>query len=314
MSDDEHQPEQDHDQDEECMADAKMKKNLLDNDAAATTTQEGCCSNCLRCLAGISCRTLSAFVLMLVGIGGFAGGFIIGIKRSRELIDKRMSPEPAPTALGLSSENTSEITNGSYNSSESIFLAEDDFTIMPVYMEYIVMGVCIGTGVFGILFFIVGSLSTGWTSRHVFNTSKKNGCARALNIICLIFAFVLHLGWQGITCIMMVPVVLLAVIKIINVQDAVDCLNLQNYAFPKMRSIECGNAFDLFVKEGMDVLICWAVAVASAIVVVFSLAFFIVCMGSDYRHLQETKFATYNNYEKADGRGNSQESVLDTKM
>ncbi|XP_064637948.1 uncharacterized protein LOC135494117 isoform X5 [Lineus longissimus] len=243
---------------------------------------EGCCSNCLRCLAGISCRTLSAFVLMLVGIGGFAGGFIIGIKRSRELIDKRM--------------------------------AEDDFTIMPVYMEYIVMGVCIGTGVFGILFFIVGSLSTGWTSRHVFNTSKKNGCARALNIICLIFAFVLHLGWQGITCIMMVPVVLLAVIKIINVQDAVDCLNLQNYAFPKMRSIECGNAFDLFVKEGMDVLICWAVAVASAIVVVFSLAFFIVCMGSDYRHLQETKFATYNNYEKADGRGNSQESVLDTKM
>ncbi|XP_064637946.1 uncharacterized protein LOC135494117 isoform X3 [Lineus longissimus] len=275
---------------------------------------EGCCSNCLRCLAGISCRTLSAFVLMLVGIGGFAGGFIIGIKRSRELIDKRMSPEPAPTALGLSSENTSEITNGSYNSSESIFLAEDDFTIMPVYMEYIVMGVCIGTGVFGILFFIVGSLSTGWTSRHVFNTSKKNGCARALNIICLIFAFVLHLGWQGITCIMMVPVVLLAVIKIINVQDAVDCLNLQNYAFPKMRSIECGNAFDLFVKEGMDVLICWAVAVASAIVVVFSLAFFIVCMGSDYRHLQETKFATYNNYEKADGRGNSQESVLDTKM
>lgn len=282
MSDDEHQPEQDHDQDEECMADAKMKKNLLDNDAAATTTQEGCCSNCLRCLAGISCRTLSAFVLMLVGIGGFAGGFIVGIKRTRELIDKRM--------------------------------AQDDFTIMPAYMEYIVMGVCIGTGVFGILFFIVGSLSTGWTSRHVFNTSKKNGCARALNVICLIFAFVLHLGWQGITCIMMVPVVLLAVIKIVNMQDAVNCLDLQNYAFPKMRSTECGNAFDLFVKEGMDVLICWAVAVASAIVVVFSLAFFIVCMGSDYRHLQETKFATYNNYEKADGRGNSQESVLDTKM
>jgi hypothetical protein len=40
MSEDEHQPEQDHDQDEECMADAKMKKNLLDKDAAATT-QEG---------------------------------------------------------------------------------------------------------------------------------------------------------------------------------------------------------------------------------------------------------------------------------
>ncbi|XP_074650873.1 proteolipid protein DM beta-like isoform X2 [Tubulanus polymorphus] len=228
-----------------------------------------CCASCCRCLAGIPCRTLTALIMILLGIGGYAGGTVVGFMRVRKLLDHQM-----------------------YD-----------------YLEFIVMGVCIGTGVFGLLFFTLGALSTGWTARHVFNTTKKNACARALNVVGLVIAFILLIGWGATTAVTMTPVVLLTLFYHLH-DSGIKCIDMKNYGFPS--KVICGSSLRTFTEDSQAVLICFAVAVLAGIILIVALSFFIACMAADYAHLEETKYVTYNTYKSEDK--NSQESMLDTKM
>ena len=50
------------------------------------------------------------------------------------------------------------------------------------FIEYTIIGVICGMFVIGTSLLVVGHCSSEPTSRHAFNSSRKNACARALNI------------------------------------------------------------------------------------------------------------------------------------
>lgn len=50
------------------------------------------------------------------------------------------------------------------------------------FMEYTLIGVVVSMFVIGTLLLCVGHVSTEPTSRHMFQTTKKNMCAQGLNV------------------------------------------------------------------------------------------------------------------------------------
>lgn len=131
----------------------------------------------LHCLSQVPCASLIAWIILLVGLGGLTGGLLIGVQKTRDLIDK-----------------------------------DDLFW----FLEYAVAGVVAGMFVFGTLLLCVGHISTDPTSRHIFHTTKRNLCAQGLNITMLIFSYIFGILWVLLTAIFGVPLYLLVNILFIQ--------------------------------------------------------------------------------------------------
>ncbi|XP_013380366.1 uncharacterized protein LOC106151575 isoform X2 [Lingula anatina] len=231
---------------------------------------------CLACMASVPCASLIAWIIMLVGIGGFTASMIIGVRRLREM------------------------------------LADPDWMYM---MEDVTIGICVSVVVVGTFLLVVASLSSGKNSRHVFSTTKKNAFGRSLNIVCLIFAYTFHVVWLLICCALTLPLFLLILLRILYEEYAVECINLQNYGFPNKEPI-CDDRLYLFWTQGKENLICFGATFVSAVLVAISMVHFLIAIGANYKHLKETVFATYNayNHNDVDDVRVSRNSLLETKM
>ena len=131
----------------------------------------------LHCLSQVPCASLVAWIILLVGLGGLTGGLLIGIQKTRDLVE---------------SDN------------------------LLWFLEYVVAGVVPGMFVFGTILLCVGHISTDPTSRHIFHTTKRNLCAQGLNITMLIFSYIFGILWVLLTAIFGVPLYLLINILIIK--------------------------------------------------------------------------------------------------
>ncbi|XP_071124955.1 neuronal membrane glycoprotein M6-a-like isoform X2 [Mytilus edulis] len=134
----------------------------------------------LHCLSQVPCASLIAWIILLVGLGGLTGGLLIGIQKTRDLVDSQH---------------------------------------LVWFLEYAVAGVVAGMFVFGTLLLCIGHISTDPTSRHIFHTTKRNLCAQGLNITMLIFSYMFGIAWVLMTAIFGVPLYLLINILIIDVKE-----------------------------------------------------------------------------------------------
>ncbi|BFZ24619.1 hypothetical protein BsWGS_27659 [Bradybaena similaris] len=175
------------------------------------------------------------------------------------------------------------------------------------FMEYTIIGVVVGMFVIGTLLLIAGHLSSEPTSRRVFNSFTKNRCAQGLNIFSLVITYFLAVCWVLIIAILTTPLVLIINIIIVNP----DTLDLKNYGFHG--DVYTGAALEIFMEDVKELLICYAVALFAAVIIVNSLICFIVCISANITHLKDNRFATLNAYESEEVR-NSKHSMLDTDM
>ncbi|KAL5012998.1 hypothetical protein ScPMuIL_011549 [Solemya velum] len=240
------------------------------------TRSENCGTRFLHCLSQVPCGSLLAWIILLMGLGGLTGSLLIGVEKSREML-------------------------------------ENDMILW--FLEYTLIGVVVGMFVFGTLFLCIGHISTDPTSRHVFNSSGKNMCARGLNITMLIFSYVFGLVWILVTAFMTVPVTFLVLLILLRDHDNFDCIDLVNYGFSQ-REI-CQNELNTFVREGKDLLICYLVAYFSCILIAISMIHFMICISANITHLKDNRFATMNAYEEPEEQHEvheSKHSIVDTTM
>ncbi|XP_041359262.1 neuronal membrane glycoprotein M6-a-like isoform X2 [Gigantopelta aegis] len=180
------------------------------------------------------------------------------------------------------------------------------------FMEYVLMGVIISMFVLGTVFLVFAHLSSDPTSRRVFNSSSKNRCARGCNIFLLLFVYFLTIVWILVTAILIVPVGLLVMLILVKKFNNVSCIDLQNYGFDP-REI-CDDQLSVFMTKSYDILVCYAIAFVSALLVSVSLIHFLISISANITHLKDNRFATLNAYETTEEHRNSKHSVIDTNM
>nr|KAG5687581.1 hypothetical protein BaRGS_009978 [Batillaria attramentaria] len=238
-----------------------------------TARGDNCCEKILKCLSFVPCGSLIAWIVLLLGLGGLAGSILVGAQKTRDLL-------------------------------------EDDRLLW--FMEFTVTGVVVSMFVLGTCFLVAGHLSTDPTSRRIFNSTSKNRCARGFNIFLLVFVYILCLCWVLLCMLLATPIVLLVLMYLVTDRyEQGDCFDLQHYGFPA-REI-CEPELERFKDHAKDVLICYGVALFSALLVVVSLVHFLICVSANITHLRDNRFATLNAYETEEMR-NSKHSVLDTNM
>lgn len=47
---------------------------------------DNCCDRILRCLSYVPCGSLVAWIILLLGLGGLAGGLVVGTQKARDLL------------------------------------------------------------------------------------------------------------------------------------------------------------------------------------------------------------------------------------
>ncbi|KAK3577076.1 hypothetical protein CHS0354_037102 [Potamilus streckersoni] len=221
-------------------------------------TQSGTCGErLLHCLSNVPCASLIAWITLLLGLGGLTGSILTGVPRTRDLL-------------------------------------RDDATLW--FMEHTIIGVLCGMFVFGTLLLLVGHLSSDPTSRHTFNTSKKNACARGLNIMLLILTFILGISWIIISAVIAIPLMMLLLLLYLHDYMKENCFNLANYGF-SFREM-CGHDFAAFTDKGRELLICYIIAYAAVVLIAASLIHFLINISANITHLRDTRFVTLHAYEE----------------
>ncbi|KAL3879971.1 hypothetical protein ACJMK2_032246 [Sinanodonta woodiana] len=184
------------------------------------------------------------------------------------------------------------------------------------FMEYTIIGVLCGMFVFGTFLLLVGHMSSDPTSRHTFNTTRKNSCARGLNILLLILTYILGIIWIIISAVIAIPLLMLLLLLYLHDYTKLDCLNLANYGF-SFREM-CAYEFAAFTDKGREVLICYIIAYASVVLIVASLIHFLINISANITHLQDTRFVTLHAYEEDNeevrNSGSKHSNLADTTM
>ncbi|XP_062596622.1 neuronal membrane glycoprotein M6-b-like isoform X3 [Saccostrea cucullata] len=237
---------------------------------------EKCSDRFLHCLSQVPCGSLIAWIILLVGLGGLTGGLLIGAQKTRDM------------------------------------LANDEFLW---FIEYTLIGVVVSMFVIGTLLLCVGHISTEPTSRHVFQSTKKNICAQGLNIFLMIFCYILGFSWMVASVVLAVPVYLLSLLYFVDftVKQAdgkLDkCINLVHYGLEKQEF--CGADFQNFEREGKQLIVSYIAALVSSILIAISLIHFMIAISANLAHLRNSRIATLNAYD--DDMANSK-LVADTTM
>ncbi|XP_053398848.1 uncharacterized protein LOC123556604 isoform X4 [Mercenaria mercenaria] len=233
---------------------------------------ENCLERTLHCLSHVPCASLVAWIILFLGLGGVTGSLLIGADRTRDLL-------------------------------------EDDRMLW--FMEFTLIGVIAGMFVIGTCLLVVCHFSSDPNSRHAFNTSTKNTCARGLNIFMLVLSYILVLAWVFVSAILVIPVgAFTLLIVMVDYQD-VTSIDLSHYGCHSR--IISGEDLERFTNEGRDLLICYTAAYFSAVLVIISLIHFLMCISANITHLRDARFATLNAYEEAEDAQNAKQ-LNDTTM
>lgn len=235
---------------------------------------DSCIQRVFHCLSHVPCASLIAWIILLLGLGGVTGSLIFGAQRTRDMLD-------------------------------------DDRMLW--FMEYTLIGVICGMFVIGTSLLIVGHCSSEPNSRHAFNTSGKNFCARVLNIFMLVLSYILTICWVLVSALLAIPAGLLILLIYLQNDRDIQCINLLNYGFHFREICKAEGELERFTNRGRDLLVCYVVAYISAILIAISLIHFLMVISANITHLKETRFATLNAYEETEEVQNSKH-VVDTTM
>ncbi|XP_052793709.1 neuronal membrane glycoprotein M6-a-like isoform X2 [Mya arenaria] len=224
---------------------------------------DSCLDRTLHCLSHVPCASLLAWILLLIGLGGFTGSLLAGADRTRDLL-------------------------------------EEDRLLW--FIEYTIIGVVCGMFVIGTCLLIVAHFSSEPSSRHAFNTSSKNTCGRVLNIVMVILSYILCVAWLVTSAILSIPVTALGLLWYLVDFKHVDCINLANYGFDARELCNKDNdrGLERFTNHGKDLLCYYGAALISSFVIIISLIHFLMCMSANITHLRDARFATLNAYEEAE--------------
>lgn len=236
---------------------------------------EKCSDRFLHCLSQVPCGSLIAWIILLVGLGGLTGGLLIGAQKTRDMLDN------------------------------------DQFLW---FMEFTLIGVVVSMFVIGTLLLCVGHVSTEPTSRHMFQTTKKNMCAQGLNVFLMVFCYLLGFSWIVASVVLAVPVYLLSLLYFADftvTKNGVDtkCIYLVHYGLDKQDF--CGADFQNFEREGKQLIISYIAALASSILIAISLIHYMIVISANLANLRNSRIATLNAYD--DEMANSK-LVADTTM
>lgn len=237
---------------------------------------DSCIQRVFHCLSHVPCASLIAWIILILGLGGVTGSLLFGAHKTRELL-------------------------------------EDDRMLW--FIEYTIIGVICGMFVIGTSLLVVGHCSSEPTSRHAFNSSRKNFCARALNIFMLVLSYLLTICWVLVTTVFALPAALLILLMYQENNKDVRCINLSHYGFWFREICKKEGELERFTNRGYDLLICYLVAYISALLIIISLIHFLMVISANVTHLRESRFATMNAYdvETAEEAQNSKH-VVDTTM
>lgn len=155
--------------------------------ASQCARNDKCSDRVLHCLSQVPCASLIAWIILLLGLGGITGSLLIGVQKTRDILDN------------------------------------DQFLW---FIEFTLTGVIVGMFLIGTALLCVGHISTDPTSRHLFHTTKRNTCGQGLNIFLLVISYILGFAWTVVTSILAIPLfVLLVLILIKNKIDCIDLIN-----------------------------------------------------------------------------------------
>ncbi|XP_064608111.1 myelin proteolipid protein-like isoform X2 [Liolophura sinensis] len=236
-----------------------------------TAKKNNACEQCLSCLAHVPCPSLCSWILLLIGLGGITGGVVYGVRKTRDLV------------------------------------VNSDFLW---FIEFTLVGACVGMFIFGTFFLILCHYSSDPTSRHVFNSFKKNACARAINMVGLVLVYLFLVAWIVLLSTLVVPIIGYVVLLYLYDSEG-RCIDLRNYGLSD-HSV-CGSELTLFKIEGQEAFISFSVAYFAALLVIISLVNFMICMTSNLMHLKDSRYATLNPYQD-DEIHTSKHSILETTM
>ncbi|KAL4230020.1 Neuronal membrane glycoprotein M6-b [Mactra antiquata] len=171
---------------------SRRSRSSANSSRKTSAHSENCLERTLHCLSHVPCGSIVAWILLFLGLGGVTGSLLIGVFRTRDLL-------------------------------------EDDRILW--FMEFTLIGVVSGMFVIGTCLLIVGHFSSEPNSRHAFNTSRKNLCGRGLNIFMLILTYILLVAWLLTSAILIIPVgAFTLLIYLYEVKD-VKSIDLANYGF-----------------------------------------------------------------------------------
>lgn len=245
-------------------------EDMKDELVTLSTRKENCCDKFLTCLSHVPCASLIAWIILLLGLGGLTGSLLYGVTKCRKIME--------------------------------------DGTFWW-FMEFTVIGVVVIMFVLGTLFLVIAHLSSDPTNRYVFNTSKKNMCARGLNIFVLFIAYFLAVIWVAGSSLAVMPLLVSTFILSTDFKKG-DCIELKYYGLEKK---VCDPELEVFLKEGKELFTCYIFTYVSSVLVTISMIHFLISISANYTHLKDSRFATYNAYDTEEVR-NSKHSMLDTNM
>ncbi|KAJ8298280.1 hypothetical protein KUTeg_024811 [Tegillarca granosa] len=239
-----------------------------------TARNDNCGERFLHCLSQVPCASLIAWIILLVGLGGVTGSLLIGMQKTRELLDSK----------------------------ELLW-----------FLEYSVAGVVAGMFVIGTILLCVGHISTDPTSRHVFHSTKRNLCAQGLNIFMLILTYILGVVWILVTSIMTVPLMYLLLLIIIKDNIQLPSINLVNYGFQN-RTLEGGEFEDFVIDGKQLIISYIVSYASSLLIVISMIHFMIAISANlthlkDTRLATLNAYA-----DAKDDTRNSKHSIVDTTM
>jgi hypothetical protein len=137
------------------------------------------------------------------------------------------------------------------------------------------------------VFLVVATLSTKNTAVRLFNTRRKMRCIRAFNCVVIILMVLVQFAWLLITVGLSIVVLDLLLVDNLGSRGP-KCVNLAHYGIPRLpKQMVCDAELPQFLEQLQkeELLICYSVSLASSVVVVVTMALFMINAAANYAHL-----------------------------
>jgi len=226
--------------------------------------------HCCSCLRSSPCASLFGLVIGLFGIGAFCGGCIFGRRLSAQLLHI-----------------------------DAIF---------PFYADYISYGVLASTVVFLFVVYIINAFSTGWNSKHFFDSSCRVTCGRCLNMSVIVLLAVALILWCCVLLVTALPIFVHLMLIIRTNQMNPGGSAASNYSFDLsyyglFSSSGSGGGLVLDasnedyigilqnpLKATMTSLICYSVSLFGCLLMIISLLQLVICSAMNYARFEGIRY------------------------
>jgi len=237
---------------------------------------DNCLLKCGRCLARIPCSAVCCWVFLCTAVAMCCGGVLVSAYKGQDMLDTE-HPDLVNAVL------------------------------------FACVGVLLCMVFLGTWFLVVAVLSSGKTCLQVFNSRRKNTCARVLNGIMICVMLLIQLLWTLVSALLILPVACMAVVHYLYYNLSYECIDLKYYGLIHFDPTKlCGNDLERMMFKSHPVFVGLVFAFVGAVLTVKSMTFFLLCASSNMTYLRESRFIAYSqqNCKRASTLGSHQ----DTKM